>query len=332
MFKWLMLVFFSFVTSNFLLAQQNKLEVKGSVPDIYVEHVVTPKENFYSVGRMFNVNPKELASFNHLHFESGLNISQVIKIPLDKNNFTQEKDAAVNVALIPLYHTVAPGETLYRLGVNYNKVSLASLKKWNHLASDEVSVGNQMIIGFLKVDKTQSTLASENPMANVQKSAEPQAEKKTEIQTEKPVAGSPSPEKTKTADEKPQATAIQTSNSNTVVTNNAPDFTKGYFKNLYVEQTTNKSLIDKSGSGSVFKSTSGWQDGKYYCFCNSAGAGTVLKITNNATGKSVYAKVLDAIPDISQNDGLITIVSNAAADALGAGGNKFDCVISFAKQ
>ena len=332
MFKWLMLVFFSFVTSNFLLAQQNKFEVKGSAPDIYVEHVVTPKENFYSVGRMFNVNPKELASFNHLHFASGLNISQVIKIPLDKNNFTQEKDAAANVALIPLYHTVAAGETLYRLGVNYNKVSLASLKKWNHLTSDELSVGNQMIIGFLKVDKTQSSLATENPMANAEKTPEPQVEKKTEIQTAKPVVSSPSPEKAKPVEEKPITTAIQTSNSNTIVTNNTPDFTKGYFKNLYIEQTTDKSLVDKSGNGSFFKSTSGWQDAKYYCFCNNAGAGTVLKITNNATGKSVYAKVLDAIPDISQNEGLLIVVSNAAADALGAGEIKFDCVISFAKQ
>ncbi|MEO8821342.1 MAG: LysM peptidoglycan-binding domain-containing protein, partial [Ginsengibacter sp.] len=171
--KWLMLVFFSFVTSNLLLAQQNNFEVKGSGSNIYIEHVIVPKENFYSVGRMFNVNPKELASFNHLHFASGLNIGQALKIPLDKNNFTQEKSAAVNEALIPLYHTVAAGETLYRLGVNYNKVALSSLKKWNHLPSDELTVGHQMIIGFLKVDKTQSPLATENPTTSVQNNPQP---------------------------------------------------------------------------------------------------------------------------------------------------------------
>ncbi len=124
-----MLVFFTFITSNFLWAQQNNLEIKGTGSSMYVEHVVTPKENFYSVGRMFNINPKELASFNHLHFASGLNIGQVLKIPLSKNNFTQQEIAQPNEALIPVYHTVTSGETLYRLGVNYNKVSLASLKK-----------------------------------------------------------------------------------------------------------------------------------------------------------------------------------------------------------
>ncbi len=325
-----MLVFFSFATSNLLLAQQNNFEVKGSGSGMYIEHIVTPKENFYSVGRMYNVNPRELGVFNHLHFASGLNIGQVLKIPLDKNNFTQEESAAVNEALIPLYHTVAAGETLYRLGVNYNKVSLASLKKWNHLSSDELSVGHPMIIGFLKVDKTQSSLAKENPMVNVQNNTEPPTEKTPETQTEKPAETAiSSPAKTEPTETKPVVSAIQTSNS--VAINSSANFSGGYFKNLYEQQTANKVPIDKSGSGSVFKSTSGWQDKKYYCFSNDASAGTVLKITDNSTGKSVYAKVLDAIPDISQNDGLITVVSNAAADALGAGDDKFDCVVSFAK-
>jgi LysM repeat protein len=333
MFKWLMVVFFSFVASNFLLAQQNKFEIKGSGSNVYIEHTVTPKENFYSVGRMYNVNPKELASFNHLHFASGLNIGQVLKIPLDKNNFTQVESAAVNETLIPLYHTVASGETLYRLGVNYNKVPLSSLKRWNRLSSDELSVGHPMIIGFLKVDKTQSSLAKKNSIANVQNTPEPKTEITTETQLQKPVSDiSSAPEKTEVPATKPQVPAARTSSSISVTTNNNPDFSGGYFKNLYEQQTANKSTIDKSGSGSVFKSTSGWHDKKYYCFSNDAVAGTVLKITDNATGKSVYAKVLDAIPDISQNEGLITVISNAAADALGAGENKFDCVVSFAKQ
>src|SRR5690242_9246133 len=162
--KRLTLVIFSVIASNFLWAQQ-KLEIKGTGQNIYIEHIVTPKENFYSVGRMFNVSPKEIAIYNHLHFASGLSIGQRLKIPLTKNNFTQEEVAQANEALIPVYHTVTSGETLYRLGVNYNKVSLASLKQWNHLTSDALSVGTPMIIGFLKVDKAQSPLANEQPVS-----------------------------------------------------------------------------------------------------------------------------------------------------------------------
>ncbi|MEO8821110.1 MAG: hypothetical protein ABI374_09730, partial [Ginsengibacter sp.] len=202
------------------------------------------------------------------------------------------------------------------------------------LPSDELTVGHQMIIGFLKVDKTQSPLATENPTTSVQNNPQPKAEIVAETQPEKPAAApvSPAPEKTESPATPPATQSTPTASSSSVAVNNSTAFGKGYFKNLYEQQTANQAPIDKSGSGAVFKSTSGWQDGKYYCFCNDAAAGTVLKITNNATGKSVYAKVLDVIPDISQNEGLITVVSNAAADALGAGDSKFDCIVSFSKQ
>ena len=54
-------------------------------------------------------------------------------------------------------------------------------------------------------------------------------------------------------------------------------------------------------------------------------------MTNNSTGKIVYAKVLDAIPDIKQNAGLVVIVSNSAADELGAGESRFECVGEYVK-
>lgn len=333
-----MVVLFTFSTSGILWAQQDNLEIRGTGSSIYVDHVVTPKESFYSVGRMFNINPKELATFNHLHFASGLNIGQVLKIPLSNNNFTQEEIAQPNEALIPLYHTVASGETLYRLGVNYNKVSLASLKKWNHLSSDELDVGHRMIIGFLKVDKEQSPLANEHPMANVQIAPEPKEEKPVEkspeikMETTHTVLTPTPVNNTEVAETKPQAPQPQNTALTVTPTNNGTNNSDGYFKNLYERQINGNTTIDKSGTAGVFKSTSGWQDGKYYCFSNDASAGTVLKITNNTTGKSIYAKVLDAIPDISQNDGLVTVISNSAAEKLGAGFNKFDCSVRFARQ
>ena len=328
--KWLMIAFFTLATGN-LLRAQNKLEVKGTGSAAYLEHVVAPKENFYSVGRMFNVSPKELASFNHLHFASGLNIGQALKIPLSKTNFTQEEIASPNEALIPVYHTVSPGETLYRLGVNYNKVSLASLKKWNHLASDALSVGTPMIIGFLKVDKEQSPLADQNSIAAVSQPAQITEAKPSETKPEKTEApqteapANPAPVETK-------PTETENATPSVAPAANVDDQSTGYFKNLFVRQTAANATTSKNGTAGIFKSTSGWQDAKYYCFFNDAAAGTILKITNNATGKSVYAKVLDAIPDISQNDGLIAVLSNAAANQLGAGENKFDCTITFAKQ
>lgn len=334
--KWLILVVFTFFTTTKLRAQQNNLEIKGTGSSIYLDHVVAPKENFYSVGRMFNINPKDLAAFNHLHFASGLNIGQELKIPLSKNNFTQVKTSLPGEALVPVYHTVVAGETLYRLGVNYNKVPLSSLKKWNNLSSDAVTVGDQMVVGFLKVDKNQSSLANELPAANVASAKVSQPTNPAVVTPEKkeePVA--PAPTEVQPAQPKSEPAPAEKAPVTITPTNNTPgtnSSSTGYFKSLFEQQTAGNLTINKNGSAGVFKSTSGWQDGKYYCFSNDADAGTILKITNVATGKSVYAKVLDVIPDISQNDGLITVISNSAADKLGAGNDNFECNVVYSKK
>jgi len=336
--RWFMAVFFTIVTSNFLLAQQNNLEIKGKGSNLFIEHKVAPKESFFSIGRLYNVQPKTIASFNNLQFGSSLSIGQELKIPLGANNFTQTETKTNEEALVPVFHTVEPKETLYRLGVNYNKVPLSSLKKWNHLKSDEVSVGSQMIVGYLKVDKTQSSLAIQNVIPEkkevvvVPEKVQKQVEKKPEVINEKTlVVKDPEPLKAPKNETITAETDQHKVPVTSVNTKNTINFSGGYFKKFYDQQTENKSPINNNGSAGIFKSTSGWQDGKYYCFNNETAPGTIVKITNNTTGKSIYAKVLDAIPDIRQNEGLVVVLSNAAAEELGAGADKFDCALSYVK-
>jgi rare lipoprotein A (peptidoglycan hydrolase) len=59
--------------------------------------------------------------------------------------------------------------------------------------------------------------------------------------------------------------------------------------------------------------------------------GTIIKITNTATDKIIYAKVLDGMPDIKQNTTLLIRISNAAAQELGVTDEKFDCTINYLK-
>ncbi len=54
-----------------------------------------------------------------------------------------------------------PKEGLYRVSLNYNKIPLDALKNWNKLSGDAVGTGTKLIIGFLKVLKDQSPLASQ---------------------------------------------------------------------------------------------------------------------------------------------------------------------------
>lgn len=336
MVKWLSIFFLVFFISNVSFAQKNRLIIEGTTPKLYLIHKVVPKENFYSIGRMYNVTAKGLASYNNLQFGNGLSVGESIKIPLTENNFLQSGSAAKDEVLIPVYHLVQPREGLYRVSINFNKVPLTTVKKWNHIQSDVVSVGTPLIVGYLKVNKNESALANKAVKPNADITADENNENKPE--PIKPVINPERlpPVKVPDADkqEKKDVTTSQTEEPKATVTavntKSNINFSGGYFKKLYNDQTEKKSPVNATGTGGTFKSTSGWQDGKYYCFNNDAPPGSVIKVTDNATNKSVYAKVLDAIPDIKQNTGLTIIISNAAAEELGSG-DKFDCALSYVK-
>lgn len=332
--NWLCVFIGVLVAGSTSFAQQNTLVIGGSTPKLFVVHKVTPRENFYSIGRMFNVPPKDIAAYNNLQFENGLSVGESIKIPLSENNFSQSEPAGSGEAFIPVYHTLQAKEGLYRVSLNYNKISIATLKKWNHIQSDAVSVGSPLIVGYLKV-KAESPLAGKG--VKVDRSVPTVTTQETKSGNVKPDVNPErlppvkNPDMGKQEKKDIQETDEHKVTVTTVNTKSNVNFSGGYFKTLYNDQTENKLLVNEPGSAGVFKSTSGWQDGKYYCFNNSAPPGTVIKITDNSTGKSVYAKVLDAIPDIKQNADLTVILSNAAAEELGASEGKFDCVLSYVK-
>ena len=297
------------------MTQDKVLVVEGSSPNLYISHTVQPKENYYSIGRLYNVNPREIAPFNKFEMAKGLNPGQVLKIPLNETNFIQKNIAATDETLLPLYYMVKEKEGLYRIGINHNKLSVETLKKLNDLKGEEVNVGAELVVGYLKVKKSQSQLLSKTP-GNIK-------EKKVPVENAviKPVKN-----------EVP--IVIEVEKKDTVQTTPrvpGQDFGGGFFKELYEQQILGKTVLDGSGTAGVFKSKSGRNDGKYYCLFNNSTPGTIIKVTNTVSGRSVFAKVLDGMPDIKQNSGLLIQVSNAAADELGAGENNFKCTINFLK-
>ncbi len=320
-----------------------------------VTHKVGPKESLSSIGRLYNINGRELADYNKIDYNKGLSVGQILKIPAKaadavtntravkeiapppvKEKAVKEAPAArtvtpANIKGAPIYHTVAKKETLYHISTLYNKVPIADIKKWNNLTGDALSEGTKLIVGYSKTKAT--TEEDKEVKAAVVK--EPAVTKKPaekdNVVNSKPVKGKEVAENPTGKNDLPKVTG----KTETVVAGNsnsrATDFKGGIFKSLYEEQARGHSLISENGTGGIFKSTSGWEDGKYYCLHNTAAAGTILKITNNTTGKTVYAKVLDLITDIRQNNGLIVRLSNAAADALGVADNKLDCTINYSK-
>lgn len=264
-----------------LFAQVKKVYVDGSNNDPYINHVVEPKENFYSIGRIYNISPRVYAPYNNLALEGGLTIGATVKIPLNEINFSKDGSAGDDEVIVPLYRRSGD------------------------------------LFGYLKVKKELSPLASSGtapkkgttsaPIA----AATPKTEPAVTPTVETPKTETPKTETPKTVDETPAPK----------ITNNKESF----FKAAYQKQKTTVNNI--STKGSAFKSTSGWNDGKFYCFHNRASAGSIVAISAN--GKTIYAKVLDVIPDNSDNVGLDLKLSDAAAAALGLNTSSFNCSLSY---
>jgi LysM repeat protein len=302
-------------------------------------HTVGPKESLTSIGRLYNINGRELANYNNIDYEKGLSIGQVLKIPAKAGNTDvyipppPAKTAEVKVAEVKptaaapvkkgaaLYHTVEKKQTLYAISKLYN-VSVAEIKQWNNLAADGLSEGANIIVGYNGTAAVKPAAPPETKIPEGQGNYIGTVEQK----------GEPAPAKTVVKEEpKPEKKPEPVKQVVAAPVKEAADFKGGVFKTDYTEQAKSNHIITESGSGGIFKSTSGWQDGKYYCLHNMATPGTIIKITNNVNGKSVFAKVLDMMPDIKQNNGLVIIVSNAAAGVLGVAEGKIDCTLNYSK-
>jgi LysM repeat protein len=130
-------------------------------------HIVQKGETLYAVSRKYNVSVEDLIRFNNM---SSTSINEGQKLLLKPNvnganNNTVKQPTEpikVNVQNIPetktetvpnavkvdgiKYHTVQPGETLYRLSVTY-KISIEKLQEWNNLTDFTLKVGQQYIVG-----------------------------------------------------------------------------------------------------------------------------------------------------------------------------------------
>lgn len=295
--KILLLASFLFITL-FSFAQ-NGLLVQNGAKGLYISHTVQPKENYYSIGRNFNVPPKELAAYNGMDMSVGLNVGQTILIPLTAANFSQTTASGT-----PVYYVVGDKEGLYRVSVNNGKVLMANLRKWNNLSSDVISSGQRLIVGYLTGSDASTPTIASTPPVKKEETSQP-------LVSEPVKQGPPQKETEKQTDIKPPVK--MTSNTN-VATNDAMG---GYFKSAFEQQSKAGSAgKETTATSGIFKTASGWQDGKYYALMDGVDPGTIVRVSNPANGKVIYAKVLGQMSGIRQNAGLELRISNAAASIL----------------
>lgn len=141
--KWLLTGLMAcFLEGNSLATPPDSVGSKVIEGKVYILHRIMHKETLWSICQRYGttvevvskLNPEKTPAIQH---------GDTLLIPTRRNiqGFTPLD------TLAPVFHTVQPGETLYRIGQQYS-VSVSDLMKVNQLESIRVKSGTKLIIRF----------------------------------------------------------------------------------------------------------------------------------------------------------------------------------------
>jgi LysM repeat protein len=308
------------------VGQSEQFIVRNGNKGPYVEHKVTAKENFYSIGRLFNVHPKHLALFNSLDMSKGLGLGQTVRIPLSDTNYTHKSEIGT-----PVYYVTNANETIYNVSTT-NGVLMEKLRKWNQVSSDKLPSGTKLVVGYLMNAQNQAVAvnstrgadsAGKNPIDASKNAVRPDAADKgpSKKQDAKKDDGKASQnanvDEGKKSVKKKDEVKKSTDTTERKGTQLNSSVAEGYFKSFFEQQAKQQPVSrDQTVTAGIFKTSSGWVDAKYYLLMDGEEPGTIVRITNPANHRTIYAKLLGGMNDLRQNQGLNIRISNAGASAL----------------
>lgn len=137
----------------------------------YFIHTVSKGQTLYSISRMYQKNIQEIIEQNP-GSEKSISVGQQLRIPQSRQ---QPHTTTANEEKKPRYHTIQPGETLYRLGKMYNVSPVEICQANPGLSINNFRTGEVILIPV-------SEKAKVFPVTLTTKET-PQEEKKPEIRT-----------------------------------------------------------------------------------------------------------------------------------------------------
>lgn len=288
----LLFIFSSFSAFSFTL--RDSIGIENLNGKKVIIHKIESKETYYSLGRKYKISPQVIMAFNK---SQALQPGEIIKVPTQQNfaspptsfSSTPEKAKVPKTKI----HKVKSGETLYAIADQYN-MRVDDLKLLNNLNSNSIGVGEQLKVIESDEVSLNSTLTKNKDNQAVEK---------------------PNP-----TDTEPNSKLNK--------------------KIKYIDSTDSQSQVEipKNRYGITEVNEKGvavWIDDnnldatKSFALHRSAPVGTIMKITNPMTGRSVFAKVVGRFTENETTKDVIVVVTKATADAIGTLDKRFLVNITF---
>lgn len=273
-------------------------------------HIVAPKETLYSISRAYDVSVDDLKRWNNLT-DSGLDIGQELVIRKSQGAAQHQQPAMMSVKGS---HTVAAGETLYGIARQHH-VTVDQLREWNHLHSNEISIGQTLYVVRPEQAASAGQVIAEREEAKVQRQ-EPEAQPPVTQPREEPTKPQEAPDHgTPVATARPELTPEQRGQSAESI--------------RISESLKNGDEIVEAGLAELIEGTGG--NRKYLALHRTAPMGTILKVRNQMNNREVFVRVMGKLPDTAMTDKLIIRISKSAYDRLGAIDPRFRVEVTYYK-
>jgi LysM repeat protein len=256
-------------------------------------HKVDAKESYYSLGRKYKVTPQTIMDFNNGKI---LQPAEIIKIPT-QINFSDKpvSFSSTNSKSKETTHKVVAKETLYSIASKYN-MRVDDLKLLNGITTSNLTIGQTLKV--LVSDEVSLNQKVETNIAGkpVLVESKPKPEPKTPVQEVSKIKYIDSTD----------------SHNNIEIPKNRYGITEINDKGLAV-------WIDDDNLDAS----------KSYALHRTAPVGTIVKITNPMTDRSVFAKVVGRYTENQTTKDVIIVLTKATADAIGALDKRFLVNITF---
>ncbi len=304
-------LFLTVIISMFFLGAvaQQKLFVVFHNDNWMIPHRIGQGETIFQLARRYHVPPAILAGTNQLDYQDGLTKDSILYIPLGAYNQQTTQPLNANDSR-PLYYKVDGDDNLFRIS-RYAGVQQKKMQEWNHLNDNSIHEGQELFVGWLLFDATQNPVYNsglkKEPVSAVVVKQEPQMPRgKMDTIVDKNVTLIP-------------------------IKDSADADTVSAAEKLYIVQTNHGINASEEKGMAVFFDTK-MKGETYYAFHNSATRGTIIKVYNPGTDKTVYVKVIGAIPGTKQYYNSILGISSAAKKELQVREDKMWCELSYNPQ
>jgi membrane-bound lytic murein transglycosylase D len=107
-------------------------------------HTVSAGETLYRISKNYGITVDQIRSLNSLS-DNTISVGQRLKVGDRNARSPSYNQPSSSSSASSYYHTVAAGETLYRISVN-NEVSVDQLRAWNNLSDNNISIGQRLLI------------------------------------------------------------------------------------------------------------------------------------------------------------------------------------------